>query len=61
MRNALISLFEMLWGERQQGVSDEDWTAYHRLCHPGSPEFILDLSDYYGFFTYSVFRGKVPR
>jgi hypothetical protein len=23
------------------------------------PEFILDLPDYYAFFTYSMFRGNV--
>jgi hypothetical protein len=22
---------------------------------------ILDLPDYYAFFTYSIFRGKVPK
>jgi ubiquinone/menaquinone biosynthesis C-methylase UbiE len=59
-RTALISLFNMLWGKPQPGVSPEDWQAYQRLCRPGSAEFILDLADYYAFFTYSLFRGKVP-
>jgi demethylmenaquinone methyltransferase/2-methoxy-6-polyprenyl-1,4-benzoquinol methylase len=60
IRNAVISLFEMLWGEPQPEVSQEDWAEYQRLCRPESPEFILNLSDYYAFFTYSMFRGKVP-
>jgi demethylmenaquinone methyltransferase/2-methoxy-6-polyprenyl-1,4-benzoquinol methylase len=60
IRGALISLFQMLWGERQPEVSQEDWAEYQRLCQPESPEFILNLSDYYAFFTYSMFRGKVP-
>jgi demethylmenaquinone methyltransferase/2-methoxy-6-polyprenyl-1,4-benzoquinol methylase len=60
IRSALVSLFEMLWGEPQPEVSQEDWTEYQRLCQPESPEFILNLSDYYAFFTYSMFRGKVP-
>jgi demethylmenaquinone methyltransferase/2-methoxy-6-polyprenyl-1,4-benzoquinol methylase len=60
VRTAIISLFEMLWGERQPEVSPEDWAAYQRLCDLASPEFILDLPDYYGFFTYTLFRGKVP-
>jgi len=60
VRTALISLFQMLWGEPQQEVSQEDWAEYQRLCQPESPEFILNLSDYYAFFTYSMFRGKVP-
>ena len=58
-RLSLISLFNMLWGEPQPGVSTEDWQAYQRLCTPGSAEFILDIPDYYAFFTYSLFRGKV--
>jgi ubiquinone/menaquinone biosynthesis C-methylase UbiE len=59
IRNALISLFEMLWGEPQPEVSQEDWAEYQRLCRPESPEFILNLTDYYAFFIYSMFRGKV--
>jgi ubiquinone/menaquinone biosynthesis C-methylase UbiE len=60
IRTALISLMEMLWGERQPGVSEEDWAEYQRLCLPESPDFILNLPDYCAFFTYSVFYGKVP-
>jgi ubiquinone/menaquinone biosynthesis C-methylase UbiE len=59
IRTAMISLFQMLWGEVQPGVSQEDWAEYQRLCKPESPDFILDVSGYYGFFTYSMFRGKV--
>jgi ubiquinone/menaquinone biosynthesis C-methylase UbiE len=57
---ALISLFEMLWGTPQPEVSAQDWVMYKRLCTPGSLDFILDLPDYYAFFTYSMFRGRVP-
>ena len=60
IRTALISLFEMLWGSPQPETSPEDWRQYQRLCKPESPHFILDLPDYYAFFTYTVFRGKVP-
>jgi SAM-dependent methyltransferase len=60
IRRALVVVFEMLWGERQPEVSPKDWEEYRRLCRPESPEFILNLSDYYAFFTYSMFRGKVP-
>lgn len=59
-RIALISLCEMLWGEPQPEVSAGDWADYKRLCTPESPDFILKLPDYYGFFTYSMFRGRVP-
>jgi ubiquinone/menaquinone biosynthesis C-methylase UbiE len=60
LRIALGSLLEMLWGEPQPGVTDADWQEYQRLCLPGSPDFILDIPDYYGFYTYTVFRGEVP-
>jgi ubiquinone/menaquinone biosynthesis C-methylase UbiE len=59
-RTALISLFEMLWGEPQSETSAEDWAEYQCLCKPGSADFILDVSDYYAFFTYMMFRGRVP-
>lgn len=59
IRTALLSLIEMLWGERQPGVSEEDWAEYQRLCLPESPDFILNLPDYCAFFTYSVFWGRV--
>jgi len=60
IRTALITFFDMLWGEPQPEVSQEDWAEYKRLCQPDSPDFILNLPDYYAFFTYSMFRGKVP-
>jgi demethylmenaquinone methyltransferase/2-methoxy-6-polyprenyl-1,4-benzoquinol methylase len=58
---ALVSLFNMLWGTPQREVSPEDWRMYQVLCKPESPEFILDIPDYYAFFTYTMFRGRVPR
>lgn len=59
-RTALISLFDMLWGNPQPETSPEDWRQYQGLCKPESPDFILDIPDYYGFFTYTMFRGNVP-
>lgn len=61
LRIALNSLFDMLWGTPQPDVSAEDWAEYQRLCKPESTDFILDIPDYYGFFTYTVFRGKVMK
>ncbi|MDY6987566.1 MAG: class I SAM-dependent methyltransferase [Thermodesulfobacteriota bacterium] len=60
-RSALISLFDMRWKEARPEMAPEDWAQYERLCQPGSPDFILDLPDYYAFFTYSLFRGQVGR
>ncbi|MEW6403885.1 MAG: methyltransferase domain-containing protein [Chloroflexota bacterium] len=60
-RTAITSLFDMLWGTQQPEVSLQDWSEYQRLCNPTSEDFILDLPDYYGFFTYSVFQGKIKK
>jgi len=59
-RKALIGSFQMLWGRAEAEVTPEDWAAFQRLCRPRSPDFILDLSDYYAFITYPLFYGKVP-
>ncbi|WP_353852733.1 class I SAM-dependent methyltransferase [Dehalobacter restrictus] len=59
MRIALTELFQMRWGETHLEVSPEDWTEYQRLCHPDSPNFILNVPEYCAFITYSLFYGKV--
>jgi demethylmenaquinone methyltransferase/2-methoxy-6-polyprenyl-1,4-benzoquinol methylase len=57
IRTGLTSLIEMLWGTKQPEVAETDWREYQRLCTPDSPDFILDLPSYYGFFTYTMFQG----
>jgi demethylmenaquinone methyltransferase/2-methoxy-6-polyprenyl-1,4-benzoquinol methylase len=57
---ALASLFKMLWGQPQPGVSAKDRAEYRRLCEPASADFILNSDDYYAFFTCSMFQGRVP-
>jgi len=59
VKSALLMFFEMLWENARPGVSPEEWEAYERLSRPGSPDFILDLPEYYAFFTYTMFYGKV--
>jgi demethylmenaquinone methyltransferase/2-methoxy-6-polyprenyl-1,4-benzoquinol methylase len=58
-RAALLSLFAMLWEQPQPGVPAKVRSEYRRLCDPASPDFILDIPDYYAFFTYTLFSGKV--
>lgn len=60
-RTALISLFDMLWVRPQDPRLAEDWNTYRRLCDPDSPDFILDIQDYYAYFTYTLFWGAVPQ
>jgi ubiquinone/menaquinone biosynthesis C-methylase UbiE len=60
-RNGLSRSFQMLWGKAESEVTPEDWVEFQRLCQPKSPDFILNLPDYYAFITYSLFYGKVPK
>ena len=61
VRSALMSLIEMRWGEPRSELSREDRAQFQRLCDPRSPDFILDVPDYYAFFTYSMFHGKIAK
>ncbi len=61
LRSALIALFQMRWPGVESELTQEDWAEYRRLCLPESPDFILSHPDYYAFFTYSMFHGKVAR
>ena len=59
MRNALTELFQMRWREVDLELSSEDRVEYQRLCSADSPDFILNVPEYYAFFTYSLFFGRV--
>ena len=61
LRRALIALFQMRWPGAESELTQEDRAEYQRLCLPESPDFILDHPDYYAFFTYSMFHGKVVK
>ncbi len=61
MRSALTALIEMRWVDVEAELLEGDWAEFQRLCLPESPGFILDLPDYYAFYTYSMFRGRVSR
>jgi demethylmenaquinone methyltransferase/2-methoxy-6-polyprenyl-1,4-benzoquinol methylase len=59
IRDSLIALFGMRWTGVESELTEEEWAEYQRLCLPESPDFILNHPDYYVFFTYSLFRGRV--
>ena len=61
IRDALVSLFDMRWPEAEIELSSDDQAEFRRLCLPDSPDFILNLPDYYAIFTYTVFWGKVAQ
>jgi demethylmenaquinone methyltransferase/2-methoxy-6-polyprenyl-1,4-benzoquinol methylase len=59
LRGALAALFAMRWPDVESELDQEDRAEYQRLCLPESPDFLLDQPDYYAFFTYSMFHGRV--
>ena len=61
LRDALLALFEMLWAGAESEATKADWVELQRLCQPDSPDFILDCPDYYAFFTYSLFYGRITK
>ncbi len=58
-QKALLDLFEMRWGGDNTELSEDDQLEYQRLCRVDSQDLILKLPGYYGFFTYSLFQGRV--
>jgi demethylmenaquinone methyltransferase/2-methoxy-6-polyprenyl-1,4-benzoquinol methylase len=60
LHEALIALFQMRWPGVESELNEEDCAEYQRLCLPESPDFILNQPDYYAFYTYSMFSGKLP-
>jgi hypothetical protein len=57
-KKALTTFFQMFWGNSEKEVSIADWEKFNAICSPNSNEFILNSSDYYGFYTYSLFQGQ---
>jgi SAM-dependent methyltransferase len=60
IRDALLALIRMRWLEADKELSRADRRLYRRITDPSSPDFILGQPDYYGFYTYTLFRAKVP-
>jgi SAM-dependent methyltransferase len=60
VRQALEELIEMRWPGVASELMPEDLAEFQRLCRPDSPDFILNLPDYYAFFTYTMFWGRKP-
>ncbi|UCF99013.1 MAG: class I SAM-dependent methyltransferase, partial [Spirochaetaceae bacterium] len=60
IRRALLTLIQMRWLEAESELGRADRRLYQRITDPSSPEFILDRPDYYGFYTYTLFRASAP-
>jgi demethylmenaquinone methyltransferase/2-methoxy-6-polyprenyl-1,4-benzoquinol methylase len=59
LRDALTALFAMRWPGAEAELPEEYHAEYRRLCLPESPDFIVKDPDYYAFFTWSLFHGRV--
>jgi len=59
LRSALAELLQERWSGAKPELRSEDWAEYQRLCLSESPDFIVNHPDYYAFWTYSMFRGRV--
>jgi SAM-dependent methyltransferase len=58
VRIALADLFDMRWPNVANELSPDEFAEFQRLCTPDSPDYILNLPDYYALFTYTMFWGK---
>jgi demethylmenaquinone methyltransferase/2-methoxy-6-polyprenyl-1,4-benzoquinol methylase len=61
LRSALLALIRMRWLESEEELSEPNRRLYGRITDPASPDFILDQPEYYGFYTYTLFRARAPR
>jgi demethylmenaquinone methyltransferase/2-methoxy-6-polyprenyl-1,4-benzoquinol methylase len=59
-RRALESLFEMRWPNVETELTPPEIAEFKRLCNPDSQDYILNIPEYYAYFTYTAFRGTKP-
>ncbi len=59
MYNALTDLFKMRWMNLESELDQDDFRSYKKLCLPDSEEYILNIPDYFAFFTYTLFVGRI--
>jgi ubiquinone/menaquinone biosynthesis C-methylase UbiE len=59
-KSALGCVIEMRWGHPESELSEADWNVFERLVDRASPDSVVESEDYFGFFTYSLFWGRVP-
>ncbi|MBN1837930.1 MAG: class I SAM-dependent methyltransferase [Spirochaetales bacterium] len=60
LRRALLALIEMRWLDAEKELCRADRRVYRRITDPGSADCIVDQPDYYGFYTYTLFRAAAP-
>jgi demethylmenaquinone methyltransferase/2-methoxy-6-polyprenyl-1,4-benzoquinol methylase len=58
-REALAFVLDMFWGGLEERLDRRDWLDYRTLAGDGSALGTLDVEDYAGFITYTVFDATV--
>jgi len=58
---ALASLFFMRWGDDLHEFPEAERLLYRSLIDPASDDCIFHRSDYYAWFTYTLFTGRPGR
>jgi len=58
-KEALASIIEMRWGRPEPELSRADWELYKSITDRQGSDSVVDLADYFGFFTYTMFWGSV--
>jgi demethylmenaquinone methyltransferase/2-methoxy-6-polyprenyl-1,4-benzoquinol methylase len=58
-REALAFVMDMLWSGLESRLDRQDWLDYRALAGDGSALGTLDVEDYAGFITYTVFDAIV--
>ncbi|KUG05363.1 hypothetical protein ASZ90_017253 [hydrocarbon metagenome] len=59
LRSAIIDLIQMRWGNGEPRLSADMRQEYQRLTTAESPDFILNIPEYYAFFTYTMIYATV--
>jgi len=58
-REALAFVLDMFWGGLEERLDRRDWLDYRTLAGDGSALGTLEVQDYAGFITYTVFDATV--
>ncbi len=59
-KEAVASIIEMRWGQPERELSEADWDLFRRVSDLDNADFVAGQSDFFGFFTYTMFWGFVP-
>jgi len=61
LRRALLSLIRTRWLGAEKELGPSNRRLYRRITDPAAPDFVLSQPDYYGFYTYTLFRAAAPQ